>query len=76
MPDQIIELQLAGGSGFGDPLERPLALVESDLANGYITAAAAAADYGCVVGGDGRIDRAASEARRRELRAGLAQAAE
>jgi 5-oxoprolinase (ATP-hydrolysing) len=74
-PDQIIELQLAGGSGFGDPLERPLALVENDLANGYITAAGAAADYGCVVGGDGRIDRAASEARRCQLRAGLAQAA-
>ena len=35
-----------------------------------------AADYGCVVGGDGRIDHAASEARRREVRAGLAQAAE
>ena len=52
-----------------------MALVESDLANGYITAAGAA-DYGCVVGPDGRIDRAASEARRRELRAHLVQAAE
>src|SRR5581483_10787347 len=29
--DEIVELQLAGGAGFGDPLERPLALVESDL---------------------------------------------
>ena len=28
--DQIIELQLAGGAGFGDPLDRPLALVEHD----------------------------------------------
>jgi 5-oxoprolinase (ATP-hydrolysing)/N-methylhydantoinase A len=73
--DQIIELQLAGGAGFGDPLERPLALVESDLANGYITAAGAA-DYGCVIGQDGRIDHAASDARRRELRAQVAQAAE
>jgi len=74
--DQIIELQLAGGAGFGDPLERPLALVESDLENGYITAAGAAGEYGCVVAPDGRIDRAASEARRYQLRAGLAQAAE
>ena len=73
---QVIELQLAGGAGFGDPMERSLALVESDLENGYITAAGAAADYGCVVGPDGRIDRATSEARRRELRTGLAQAAE
>jgi 5-oxoprolinase (ATP-hydrolysing)/N-methylhydantoinase A len=74
--DEIVELQLAGGAGFGDPLERPLALVENDLANGYITAAGAEADYGCVVGADGRLDAAASERRRRELRAGLARAAE
>jgi len=74
--DQIIELQLAGGSGFGDPLERPLALVESDLANGYITAAGAVAAYGCVVTADGRIDITASEQRRREPRADTAQAAE
>jgi 5-oxoprolinase (ATP-hydrolysing)/N-methylhydantoinase A len=74
--DQVIELQLAGGAGFGDPLERPLALVESDLENGYITAAGATADYGCVIAPDGRIDRAASQARRYQLRAELAQAAE
>jgi 5-oxoprolinase (ATP-hydrolysing)/N-methylhydantoinase A len=61
--DEIIELQLAGGAGFGDPVDRPLALVESDLENGYITAEGAA-EYGCVVGADGRIDRAASEERR------------
>jgi N-methylhydantoinase B len=60
-------LHLAGGFGFGDPLERPLALVESDLANGYITAAGATADYGCVVGADSHIDRVASEQRRRTL---------
>jgi len=74
--DQVIELQLAGGAGFGDPLERPLALVESDLENGYITAVGAVADYGCIVGPYGRIDRAASQARRDQLCAELAQAAE
>ena len=66
--DQIVELQLAGGAGFGDPLERPLALVERDLINGYITATGAAEDYGCVVAADGHIDAAASERRRRDLR--------
>ncbi len=74
--DQVIELQLAGGSGFGDPLERPLDLVESDLADGYITAAGAAADYGCVVAEDGHIDIAASERRRQALRGGARQAAD
>ena len=74
--DRTIELQLAGGSGFGDPLDRPLRLVESDLVNGYITAAGAVADYGVVVGADVHVDIAASERRRRELRAGIAQAAE
>jgi 5-oxoprolinase (ATP-hydrolysing) len=74
--DQIIELQLAGGAGFGDPLARELTLVESDLANGYITPAGAVADYGVVVSTDGHLDIAASERRRRDLRADIAQAAE
>jgi 5-oxoprolinase (ATP-hydrolysing) len=74
--DQIIELQLAGGAGFGDPLERPLSLVEHDLANGYITANGAAEDFGCVIGADGHIDVAASERRRRDLREFIRQAAD
>ena len=74
--DQIVELQSAGGAGFGDPLERPLALVERDLINDYITAAGAAEDYGCVVAADGHIDAAASERRRRDLRRTDRQAAD
>ena len=74
--DQIIELQLAGGAGFGDPLARPLTLVERDLANGYITTAGAAEDYGCVVTADRHIDAAASERRRRDLRRITRQAAD
>ncbi|WP_296420332.1 hydantoinase B/oxoprolinase family protein [Pseudooctadecabacter sp.] len=34
-----------GGAGYGDPAERPKALVKRDLARGYITADAAARDY-------------------------------
>jgi 5-oxoprolinase (ATP-hydrolysing)/N-methylhydantoinase A len=74
--DQVIELQLAGGAGFGDPLERPLALVERDLGNGYITTRGAVDEYGCVVTADGRIDAAGSERRRRDLRHALRQAAD
>jgi 5-oxoprolinase (ATP-hydrolysing)/N-methylhydantoinase A len=61
-PDAVVELQLAGGSGFGDPLERPLAMIEEDLKHGYITAAGARRDYGVVFTAEGRIDRAASRA--------------
>jgi 5-oxoprolinase (ATP-hydrolysing) len=74
--DQIVELQLAGGAGFGDPLERPLTLVARDLINGYITAAGAAEDYGCVVAADGHIDAPAGERRRRDLRRVIRQAAD
>ncbi len=64
-PDEIVELRLAGGSGYGDPLQRPLEEVQWDLDGGYVTAEGAARDYGCVIGLGGRIDVAASEALRR-----------
>jgi N-methylhydantoinase B/oxoprolinase/acetone carboxylase alpha subunit len=57
-------MQLAGGSGFGDPRERPLEKIEADLLNGYVTAEGAARDYGIVIGADGRLDRAATMAKR------------
>ncbi len=63
-PNEIAELDLAGGSGYGDPLVRPLEAVQSDLDGGYVTPEGARRDYGCVVGDDGRIDAAASEALR------------
>ena len=65
-PAEYAELRVAGGSGFGDPLERPFEAVQRDLDAGYVTAEGARRDYGCVVGDDGLIDRAASE----RLRAG------
>ncbi len=37
--DRIVEVQLAGGAGFGDPGAREQALVDDDLADGYVTAA-------------------------------------
>ena len=35
-----------GGGGYGHPREREPELIEADLADGYITAEAASAQYG------------------------------
>ena len=35
---EIVEVCLSGGSGFGSPFERPLSLIARDLAEGYVTA--------------------------------------
>ncbi len=35
--DHIVEVQLAGGAGFGDPAAREQSLVDDDLADGYVT---------------------------------------
>ncbi len=70
---EYAELRVAGGSGFGDPLERPVEAVQRDFDAGYVTSEGAERDYGCVVGADGVVDRAASErlrARRRAAPAG------
>ncbi len=41
--DRIVEVQLGGGAGFGDPAAREQALVDDDLADGYVTPAGEAA---------------------------------
>jgi N-methylhydantoinase B len=67
-PGDLLVMESSGGGGFGDPLERDPALVAADLAEGYVTPAAAEAHYGIVSRG-GAIDAVASAARRAELRA-------
>jgi len=62
--------RIAGGGGFGDPLERDPALVGRDVANGKVSAASAAADYVVVVGTDGILDEDATERLRAERRQG------
>ncbi|EDP61017.1 Hydantoinase/oxoprolinase [alpha proteobacterium BAL199] len=63
--DEFAELRISGGSGFGDPLTRGFDEIQRDLDEGYVTPEGARRDYGCVVGTDGRIDRAASDRLRR-----------
>jgi 5-oxoprolinase (ATP-hydrolysing)/N-methylhydantoinase A len=44
--DQIVEIQLAGGAGYGDPHARPAVLVAQDVAEGVVSPEAALRDYG------------------------------
>jgi N-methylhydantoinase B len=64
----VFIMESSGGGGFGDPLERDPALVAADLAEGYVTSAAAEATYGVVLRA-GAIDGGSTAARRHEMRA-------
>lgn len=44
--DRIVEVQLAGGSGYGDPHSRARRDLERDVADGYVSTEAARAAYG------------------------------
>ncbi|MCI0546723.1 MAG: hydantoinase B/oxoprolinase family protein [Candidatus Rokubacteria bacterium] len=66
--EDVLVMESSGGGGFGDPLERDLALIIADVAEGYVTRAAAEAAHGVVWRGES-IDATATAARRAELRA-------
>ncbi len=68
LPGDVLMMESSGGGGFGDPLERDPALVAADVAEGYVTRAAAHVSYGVVWSGDA-IDDAATARRRAQLRA-------
>ena len=57
-----------GGGGYLDPLDRDPGLVLADLINGVLTPGYAAERYGVVVDDANRVDEAATQARRREVR--------
>ncbi len=54
--DEIVELVLAGGAGYGDPKLRSLAAIAHYLAEGYVTPEGAARDYGVTLR-DGKPQR-------------------
>ena len=67
-PGDEVFIGAQGGGGYGDPLERPAARVLNDVRNELVHMESARIDYGVVIE-DGRVDEAATEALRTELRA-------
>ena len=57
--DRLI-MEMPGGGGIGDPMQRDPERVADDVANGLVSAAAARDRYGVVVGPDGAVDAAAT----------------
>jgi N-methylhydantoinase B len=62
--------EVAGGGGWGDPLERDPAMVLRDVRNEFVSERAAREDYGVVLAGKPlAVDAAATTARRQQMRA-------
>lgn len=61
---EVVSHQMAGGGGFGDPLERDPEAVAEDVREGYVSAVAARERYGVVLGADGTPDNLATEQER------------
>ena len=60
---------VAGGGGFGDPLDRDPYAVLKDFGRGWVSRTVAENIYGVIIAKDGKgVDAAATEARRREIR--------
>lgn len=55
-PNDVLELIGPGGGGWGDPFDREPQLVARDVANGILSAAGVARDYGVVLNADLSID--------------------
>lgn len=53
-PGERVEIEIAGGSGYGDPRARDPELVRRDLEEGYVTREGARRDYGLTPAGTAR----------------------
>jgi len=51
-----VTLEMPGGGGFGDAFARDVELVAKDVREGFVTRAAAEAEYGVVVDAAGKVD--------------------
>ena len=67
--DRLV-FETPGGGGYGNPLERTVADVASDVARGLVSWDAAERVYGVVFGADGGVDEQRTESRRTIARNG------
>jgi N-methylhydantoinase B len=63
----IFRLDTPGGGGYGDPLSRPAEHVLADVREGYVSAEAAARDYGVVLTADKNEINIAATTRKRDM---------
>jgi len=68
-------IRTGGGGGWGDPLKRDPALVQHDVREGFISAAAARRAYGVALDTSGAVDERATRALRTKLKAPSSAAA-
>jgi N-methylhydantoinase B len=69
-PDEVVSFQTGGGGGYGSPLERDPQLVLQDVLNGYVSLAAAQAEYGVVLDGQAmKVDIEATKRLRSKMSA-------
>ncbi|MBW1801089.1 MAG: hydantoinase B/oxoprolinase family protein, partial [Deltaproteobacteria bacterium] len=65
---EVLYFRAPGGGGYGDPLDRDPDYLQHDIDNEYVSIESAERDYGAVVDRETRkIDRKATEARRKQL---------
>ena len=64
--DRLI-IEMPGGGGYGDPLTRDPEAVANDVRLGFVSAEAAAADYGVVLDENARVDATATQTHRAKL---------
>jgi N-methylhydantoinase B len=67
-PGDRIVFITAGSGGWGDPLDRPAQHVERDVAYDLVSREKAESDYGVILGADGKLDTAKTDALRAEMR--------
>ncbi len=49
VPGDVVTIDAPGGGGYGEPFERDPEMVESDVAEGYVSVEAAKSEYGVVI---------------------------
>jgi N-methylhydantoinase B len=66
-PDDVLYYITWGGGGWGNPLERDADYVALEVKRGLVTREGAENNYGVVLDADGKVDEAATRAKRQEL---------